>query len=351
MTRTHSQVIEVPIRARPFIVCVSVVLIPMMVLAVASGIVDIPFLDVIGIVAQDWGLDVAQEFSPAERAIVLDIRLPRVLLLLLVGGALSIAGVTLQATFQNSMAAPGILGISAGAALGAVSVLYLGASDAPRFLLPLAAFAGAMTTMLVVFLVSHLGSRPSTMSLLLTGVAVGSLCLACVTLVMLWTDEYRLKQVLVWTVGSAEGRTWNDLALALPPIVLGGALLLMRHRHLDALSLGEEHALSVGVPVGRERLFLLMLCALVAGAAVSVAGTIGFVGLIVPHIVRLIVGPRARALLPASFLVGGGFLVVCDLIARIASGVQKEYPVGIVTSMFGVPFFLWLLHRSKRSLT
>jgi iron complex transport system permease protein len=171
-----------------------------------------------------------------------------------------------------------------------------------------------------------------------------------VTLVMLWTDEYRLKQVLVWTVGSAEGRTWSDIGLALPPIALGTALLAMRHRHLDALSLGDEHALSVGVPVGRERMLLLLLCALVSGAAVSVAGTIGFVGLIVPHIVRLVVGPRARVLLLASFLVGGGFLVVCDLIARLVSGAQREYPVGIVTSLFGVPFFLWLLQRSKRSL-
>lgn len=336
-----------------FIVAIAVLLVPLVLAAVAHGLIDIDLAETARVLLSAIGIGDAADVRPEYREILLRIRMPRAVLYVLVGGALSISGVTLQSTFQNAMAAPSILGISGGAALGAVLAIQAGAGEASLLAQPAAAFAGALLAMMLVYVLSHVGGRPSTTSLLLTGIAVGSLALAAVTLTMLWAKEYRLKEVLVWTVGGREEFAWREVLLVAVPVLVGGLLLNLRHRYIDALSLGEEHALSVGVPVGRVRFELLLLCALVSGSAVSVAGTIGFVGLIVPHIVRLLIGPEARILLPASFLVGGGFLVFCDLLARSCSSVDLDrvFPVGIVTSLCGVPFFLWLLVRSKRSAT
>lgn len=337
-----------PMRGRSFAVAAALLLPPLLLLGVALGSAHVPLSDCVGIILHALGLAERSDFPQNHELILLYVRLPRVLLFALVGGALAITGAALQSTFQNPMADSSLLGINGGAALAAVLAVRTGIAESVPLMLPLSAFLGALGAALIVFLLAHAGGRPSTSSLLLTGVAVGSVALAGVTLVMLWTEEYRLKQVLFWTVGGGEGFTWDRLGLAVLPVALGALVLMLRHRALDALSLGDEHALSVGVSVLRERVLLLAASALVAGAAVSVAGTIVFVGLIVPHIVRLLVGPRAKALLPGSFLVGAGFLVACDLVARTVSR-QREYPVGILTAVLGVPFLLWLLQRSKRS--
>ncbi|MBI4878108.1 MAG: iron ABC transporter permease [Planctomycetes bacterium] len=331
-----------------FIPCAALLLVPLVLASVAEGTVPIGLGDTLCVLLDGLGLGSAEGVPRAFQIIILEARLPRAVLFLLVGGALAVSGVTLQSTFQNAMAAPSILGISGGAALGAVIAIYSGLADRSAFFLPAAAFAGALAAMTLVYVLAHLGGRPSPTSLVLTGIAVGSLALAGVTLIMLWAQEYRMKEVLVWTMGGKEEISWAEVLLACGPVLLGAALLCLHHRFIDALSLGEEHALSVGVPVERVRCTLMLLCALASGAAVSVAGTIGFVGLIVPHVVRLLIGPRARALLPASFLVGGGFLVLCDLMARTLSSPLRVLPVGIVTSVAGVPFFLWLLYRARR---
>jgi iron complex transport system permease protein len=216
--------------------------------------------------------------------------------------------------------------------------------------LPLCAFGGALTGALLVYLLAHLGGRPSNTTILLTGVAVGTLAAAGMSLVLVSTQEYQVKQILFWLVGGAEGRTWDHVKLAGPPVVAGSLGLIALHRVVDILTLGEEHALSVGVPVPRARIALIALCALVAGTAVSVAGSIAFVGLIIPHSVRYIVGSRAKTLLPACFLGGAAFLVLCDLASRLLSrAYQFELNLGILTAFLGVPFLLVLIQRAQRT--
>lgn len=324
-----------------------IALLAVTLLAAVLGSVDIPPGRVIRVALSSLGLADGALVPESERLILIAVRFPRVLLIALVGAALAICGATLQATFQNGLADPTILGVSGGGALGAVIAIHAGLAERAFMSLPVCAFAGALLSGLLVYLIAHLGGKPSTSSLLLTGVAIGTLTGASVSLVLVWSEEYRLRELLFWLVGGVEGRTWEHVALAAPPIILGGIGLFAMHRHIDALMLGEEHALSVGLPVASSRMILLALCALVSGAAVSVSGSIAFVGLIVPHAVRLLVGPRAKVLLPASFFGGAAFLVFCDLLARLASR-RSEVHLGILTAFLGVPYFLYLLSRSKR---
>jgi iron complex transport system permease protein len=301
------------------------------------------------VVAAELGLAGPHAVTEAERLLVWTIvwhyRLPRVLLLTVVGGGLAVVGATLQATFQNPLADPAILGISAGGALGAALAVNAGLADRTFLALPACAFVGALACALLVYGLARTRGQPSQAGLLLTGMAVGALAAAGMSAVLLYSAGYRLQEVLLYLMGGAEGRTWEHLFLATPPVLLGCAVLVGLHRPLDALMLGEEQAAAVGVAVPRLRLGFLVCCALVAGAAVSVCGNIAFVGLIVPHGLRLLVGPRAVRLLPASLLGGALFLVLCDLVARLLSR-TVEIHLGIVTAFLGVPFFLYLLHRN-----
>ena len=316
-------------------------------LAICLGVQSVPFGDSVRVFLGWLGLGDDSEVSDINYRILTVIRSPRVIVLALAGAALAASGATLQATFQNPMAEPGILGISSGATLGAVLAFYYGWAETQFFSVPACAFAGAILASLLVYFLAHAGGRPSTTSLILTGIAVAALMGAGTVLVQTWIGEPRLKEFLFWMVGGARDRTWTHSAASAPLIAIGTVVLLFQHRRMDALALGEEHALSVGVSVHRTRLLLLFLSALIAGAAVSVCGPIGFVGLIVPHMVRLVVGSRAKLLLPTSFLAGAEFLVLCDLIARLLTG-QRVIHLGVITAFLGVPFFLWLLVRTKR---
>lgn len=316
--------------------------------AATFGTVDIAPRNVLRVTLSVFGLADASDVPESDKIILLSIRFPRVCLLILVGGALAIAGATLQAIFQNPMADPGVLGVTGGGAFGAVLSIYLGWDTTLALSLPFCAFAGALAGAFLVYLLAHFGGRPSTASLLLTGIAVGTLAAAGMSLLLVGTADYRIKQVIFWLVGGAEGRTWHHVQLAAPFILTGAVVLLFYHRTIDILALGEDHALSVGVAVGPSKLILLTACALVAGAAVSVSGSIAFVGLIVPHAIRFLVGARSRTLLPACFLGGGAFLVTCDLVARLGSG-KQEIHLGILTAFLGVPFLLTLLYRAKRT--
>lgn len=286
--------------------------------------------------------------TPVEiaRALVLDVRLPRVLLLALAGAALAAGGAVLQACLQNPLADPSLLGLSGGASLGAVIAYTSGAAMAFPGSVPLCAFAGAAIAIALVYVTAHMAGRPTTGALLLTGVAVGSLSSSLVSVLLLAQGGHRVHEIFAWLLGSAEGRTWAHVQLAVGPVLAGLAGLIVFRRVADALAIGEEHALSVGVDVLRGRAILLALVALSAGAAVGVVGPVAFVGLMVPHIVRPLAGPGALALLPATALSGAGFLVVCDLLARMVSG-TVDLPVGIVTALMGVPFFLAQLHRLR----
>lgn len=280
-----------------------------------------------------------------DSGIVWNVRLPRTLVVALVGGALAAAGGAFQALFRNPMADPSLLGIASGGSLAAVLVLFH-LPQAPIWILPLAAFCGCFAAAFLLVVLTHFGGRPTMTITLLTGVVLSSLFTSGVSLALLLSDEYQLRQLVFWLAGGAEARSWIHVAIALPSMLAGFAILLSVGRWLDALALGEDHAEAVGVPVYRARLIVLAGGALSVGAAVSVCGPVGFVGLIVPHLLRPWVGASAKALLPCSALGGAVLLVVADFVARVwlPAGIQ----LGVLTSLLGVPFFLWLLVRERR---
>lgn len=280
--------------------------------------------------------------------IVWELRLPRVAAGMIVGAGLATAGAVFQALLRNPLADPYIIGTAAGASLGAVAALLL------PTLLPIAlggwlgaglvqmlAFAGGLTAVLVVFSIARGRAGTPVIALLLAGYAISSLLAAGVAL-MLFVSGDRLAAVISWLLGSLGGASWPRLAFAAPLIVGSFSLLLLRWRRLNALLLGEQQAAFLGVDVEREKRILTALAALATSAGVAISGTIGFIGLVVPHLLRLAFGPDHRLLLPASMLYGGALLVLADLGARLAGGI----PVGVVTALIGAPFFLWLLRRS-----
>lgn len=280
----------------------------------------------------------------ASETIVWELRLPRVLAGLLVGAGLACAGTVFQALLRNPLADPYIIGTAAGASLGAVAALLLPIAAIGWWgigLVQLAAFAGGLATVLVVYAVARGRAGTPVVTLLLAGYAVSSLLAAGVAFLMFSSGD-RLAAVVGWLLGSLSGASWPRLALAAPLIVGSFGLLLVRWRRLNVLLLGEEHAAHLGVDVEREKRILTALATLATSAAVAISGTIGFVGLVVPHLLRLAFGPDHRLLLPAALLYGAALLVLADLGARLAGGI----PVGIVTALIGAPFFLWLLRRA-----
>jgi iron complex transport system permease protein len=281
----------------------------------------------------------------AERFIVLRLRLPQMLLLGLAGAALAASGAALQATFENPLADPGVLGVTGGAALGGVIAIHTGLAEKVFLALPMSAFAGAAGAAAAVYGLNYLAARPGVTGLVLTGVIVGGLTGACVSLVMLMTAEYRVAQLLFWMMGGIRHQTWEHVAMAAGPAGVGLAWLMLMHRRLDALLMGEEHAAAVGVPVAATRLSVMAAAALAVGAVTAATGGIGFVGLIVPHIVRPFTGPATLRLLPACLTGGAAFLTAAELAARNAP-TQTPLPVGLVTAMLGGPFFLLVLRRS-----
>ncbi len=274
-------------------------------------------------------------------------RVPRVVLAALCGGGLSVAGGAMQGLFRNPMADPAIVGVSGGAALGAVVALYAGPVAPPPFLIPAAAFIGGVGCALLVYAVSTSRGRTPVTTLLLAGIAVGGIANALTSLVLsLSLAQWEVgREMLAWLMGGLEGRSWTHVTMA-APLVLGGSLWVgLYARDLNALVTGEESALSVGVDVPRVKRDLIVLTSLVTAATVAVMGIVAFVGLMVPHIVRLLVGPDHRRLLPVSFLFGAVFLVWADLATRALP--FGDLRLGVVTAVTGGPFFLYLLVRRR----
>ena len=280
--------------------------------------------------------------------VVIDVRLPRVLVGFVAGGALAVAGAALQGLFRNPLAEPGVLGISSGASLGAVLAIYFKLAGRAVWTLPACAFLGAAVVAVLVFAIAARQGRGRvfTSTLLLVGVAVMALNISLTTFVLsVSLASYDVgREVMYWLLGGLEGRTWDHLLLGVPAIVVGAGIIAAHGRDLDALLLGEIGAQSVGVDVPRVRIRLVLASALVVGAAVAVAGPIGFVGLLVPHLLRLAIGPAHATLVPISFVGGGVFLVIADVVARSA---RAEMPVGVITAAVGAPVFLVLLMRRR----
>jgi len=313
--------------------------------ATALGAVPVP-LD--RIAAMATGLVVGVPGDSAEATIIFQIRLPRVVAGILVGGALAAAGVVFQGLLRNPMADPYIIGTSGGAALGVtlallipVGLLPLGLSVTPFF-----AFGGALTAVLIVYHIARVGRRTPITTLLLAGFAVSSMLAAVMSFLML-VGGNTLRQVILWTMGGLAVTGWSPVLGVAPLILLGLAATIPFARDLNLLLLGEEQATTMGLSVERRKLLLLAIGSFLTAAAVSISGLVGFVGLVVPHIVRLILGPDHRLLLPAATLVGAIFLVLADLVARMVIA-PAEMPVGIVTALVGAPFFIYLLRRNRR---
>lgn len=316
-------------------------------LGVGVGAVPIGPAQVVAILLRRAGVTLDVPFTAQQAAVLWGIRLPRVLLAALVGAGLAASGATLQGIFRNPLADPGLIGVSSGAALGAVAAIVLGFARLGIASLPVAAFGGGLLATLTVSLFARQGGRTEVVTLLLTGVALNAIAGAGTGLLIFAASDQQLRSIVFWSFGSLGGATWPAILAVLPPV--GGGLLLLPRwgRALNLLVLGEREARHLGVATERARLALIALAALITGAAVAVCGTIGFVGFIVPHMIRLVAGPDHRLLLPASALGGAALLLLADLVARVV--VQPaELPLGVVTALAGGPFFLWLLHRTRR---
>jgi len=278
------------------------------------------------------------------RDIVLSLRLPRVLLGVLVGGGLAIAGATFQALLRNPLAEPYILGISGGASVGAVLVLAFGLTTAGSWALPLAAFAGSLLAIAMVFGVANSTGRAMDVRvLLLAGVVVAAFFSACITLILAMSTARTVQSAILWIMGSLSAANWRSVSLTAAYTIPASVALMSLARPLNLMSIGEETAAYLGADVERVKRAALLIAALITASGVAVAGVIGFVGLVVPHAVRMMIGSDHRALLPLSFLAGGAFLTLADLVARLG---PTEIPIGVITAFVGVPFFLLLLRRS-----
>lgn len=320
------------------------------VAATASGAVSVPFLVTAKVILYKLGLLQADSVTRSQEAIIFYVRLPRVVVAVLVGAALATSGTVMQGMFRNPMADPGIIGVSSGASLGAVAAIALGLTARSIYFMPLFAAAGAFAAASLVFLLAARGGKVPVLTLILAGVAVSAFIGAVTSLTLTLVNEYQVREYLFWSVGSLSARRWEHVNLVALPILVCIAILMAFARDLNVLVLGEEEAHSLGLNPARARKQLLFFSSVTTAMAVSVSGHISFVGLIVPHIMRLTVGPDHRILLPASAAAGAIFLVGCDLAARTVIA-PAEIGVGIVTSLLGAPYLLYLLYRARKEGT
>jgi iron complex transport system permease protein len=283
---------------------------------------------------------------PTSEVIVWSVRLPRVLIAALVGGGLAVVGAALQSLFRNPLADAGLLGVGPGAALGAVLAVNLGWAQTRFLALPASACAGALVSLLLIYALAHAGGRPSLSGLLLTGLAVSALAAAGTSVLLVATEEFRVRTVLFWLAGGLEGRGFEHALLTAAFVLPGCGLLLLMARPLDVLSLGEEEAAALSVPVHAVRLAVFGICALIAGPVTAVAGAVPFVGLMAPHALRSLVGPLNRHLLPAAFAAGALLVVVADVAARSLDA-RVELPLGSVTAFVGAPYFVLALRGQE----
>lgn len=313
------------------------------------GQIDIPGSKAVAVVGAQLGLPFfsPEDYSQEQLAVIWYIRLPRMLVGVLVGSALGISGAVMQGIFSNPLADPGLIGISAGAATGAVLSIALGVASTSMFAMPAFAFCGSICAVcLTVFLAMRHGKIP-VMTLLLAGVAVGMLLGAVTSGILTFMNEQKLQQYLFWMVGGLDYRRWEHVYLAAGPVLCGIVIMILLSRHLNILVLGETEAKAVGMPVTAFRMGLLFVAAMTTATSVCVSGNIGFVGLVIPHMMRMLFGPDHRVLLPASALGGAAFLVFCDSLGRIIMP-PAEVRVGIMTAFLGTPYFLYLLRRMQK---
>lgn len=322
------------------------VLVLLALVSAGVGAYEIPLGDVLGSVHHRLGLGGAALDRVGE-SVLWNVRLPRVVLALLVGASLGCAGALMQGVFGNPLAEPGVIGISAGAAVGAVAAIGLGLSFFGNWTITACAFVAGLITVGAVYLLSRNGGKTEVVTLILTGIAVNAFAGALIGLFVFFADSGQVNQITFWQLGSLAQATWPKVLAVLPCALAGLALAPFYARKLDLLSLGERPARHLGVDVERLRLALILVVALLTAAAVAVAGIITFVGLLVPHLLRMANGPGHRFLVPGSALAGAVVLVAGDLAARTVAQ-PAELPLGVLTALLGSPFFFWLLRRTRR---
>ncbi|MDD7969835.1 FecCD family ABC transporter permease [Roseinatronobacter alkalisoli] len=335
------------LRARATMAALAVFVLAVSVLSLGVGAAGVSLPDVLGKMASGEAL------SLRERVVLFDIRLPRLLTGLLVGASLAVSGAVMQGLFRNPLADPGIVGVGAGAGLGAVLAIVLGGLLPPAalaftgmHLIPLAAFFGGWASTLILYRVSTRRGRTSVATMLLAGIALGALAGALTGILVYIADDQQLRDLTFWGLGSLAGASWAKLTAAAPIMVLALIAAPVLARALNGLALGEAAASHMGIPVQRMKNLAILTVAGATGAAVAVSGGIGFIGIVVPHLLRLAMGPDHRYLLPAAALLGAGLLLMADMIARLVIA-PAELPIGIVTAVLGGPVFLWILLRRR----
>lgn len=318
----------------------------LLVLSVSLGAVDLNPVDVFTALLQRLGGGPEDRLLRVD-AIAWQIRLPRALSALFAGAALAVSGAAVQGVFRNPMASPDVLGISAGSSFGAVLAITTGLMRAGSLVLPLAAFVGALGAAAFVYLIGSNRGRSSLLFVILAGLAVSSLLNGMVSALLLFSERYEIAQFLFWTMGGLEASSFIKLALPLPIIILTVLYLSSQSRALNLLALGDEQAHSLGLRVESAKLRILGAASLLTAMAIAMAGPIGFVGLMIPHFLRLIIGSDNRRLLPLSALVGGSFLIFSDLLGRLIAR-PFEIKTGIITGILGGPYFIYLIIRYQR---
>ncbi|MFD7879706.1 FecCD family ABC transporter permease [Streptomyces sp. NPDC059766] len=314
--------------------------------AAGLGAYPIPTGDVLSSVQHRLGLGGAELDRVAE-SVLWNVRFPRIVLALLVGASLGCAGALMQGVFGNPLAEPGVIGISSGAAVGAVATIAFGLDFLGNWTVTAAAFAAGLGTVLLVYAMSRSGGRTEVVTLILTGIAVNAFAGALIGLFLFLADTAAVNQIAFWQLGSLSQATWPKVLAVLPCAAAGLTLAPRYSRRLDLLALGERPARHLGVEVERLRIVLVLVIALLTAAAVSVCGIVGFVGLVVPHLLRMAAGPGHRFLVPGSALLGAFVLLAADLTARTLAA-PAELPLGVLTALLGSPFFFWLLRRTRR---
>ena len=336
--------------ARLVILLLCILLALTMLFSLASGASDASAVAVV----RGWLFGAADDaLSVRDRIIINDVRLPRVVLGALVGASLAVSGAVMQGLFRNPLADPGLIGVSAGAGLAAVLIIVLGGTVlAPvtlamgTFSLPVAAFFGGLAATLVLYKVATRQGRTSVATMLLAGIALAALAGAVTGILVFVADDRQLRDLTFWQLGSLAGATWLKISAVAPIMVLAMAATPFLARGLNALALGEATATHLGIPVQQLKYIAIVSVAASVGSSVAVSGGIGFVGIVVPHLLRLAMGPDNRYLLPASALLGASLLLLADAVARTIVA-PAELPIGIVTAVAGAPFFLWILLRNR----
>jgi iron complex transport system permease protein len=334
----------------------AVVLILTILISTNVGFTQIPFQTVFKVLVNSFfggsEIQLFPDIPKVEETIVAQIRLPRIIAGVLVGAALSGSGVTLQAIFRNPMADPYVLGISAGAAVGGVSAIVLGVGSGlfgPNAI-SILAWTGALMASFLVYYVARVGGRTPVMSLLLSGISVSIFLFAVVTLLIVISNPFtsELQALIFWLLGSVANTAWREIWVAFLPIVVGLALMIVYSRQLNVMLLGDEEAEHLGIETEKLKKRLIVAASIVTASAVALGGIIGFVGLMIPHIMRALVGPDHRVLIPSSIMAGAIYLVSFDALARVVYG-PAEFPVGVLTALAGGPFFIYLLYKKKGS--